>query len=116
LLAASVGSLQYVLEKGQENDWFSNSSIVACTIIAVFGFFFFIWRETTFENPIVDLRVLRNGNLRVGTIMSFIFCFGLYGSIFIIPLYTQSLLGWTAQQSGMLMIPATLMTAFMMPI
>ncbi len=116
LLAASVGSLQYVLEKGQENDWFSNSSIVICTIIAVFGFFFFIWREMSFRNPIVELRVLKNVNLRVGTIMSFILGFGLYGSTFIVPLYTQTLLGWTAQQSGMLMIPAALTTAFMMPI
>ncbi|MCH5721151.1 MFS transporter [Niabella hibiscisoli] len=48
--------------------------------------------------------------------MSFILGFGLYGSTFIIPLYTQSLLGWTALQSGLLMIPATLATAFMMPV
>jgi DHA2 family multidrug resistance protein len=62
------------------------------------------------------LRVLKNGNLRVGTILSFILGFGLYGSTFIIPLYTQSSLGWTAEQSGALMIPAALTTAFMMPI
>jgi MFS transporter, DHA2 family, multidrug resistance protein len=116
LLAAAVGSLQYVLEKGQENDWFSDSSIVACTVVAVFGFFFFIWREMTFKNPIVELRVLKNTNLRVGTIMSFILGFGLYGSTFIVPLYTQTILGWTAEQSGMLMVPAALTTAFMMPV
>jgi DHA2 family multidrug resistance protein len=116
LLAISVGSLQYVLEKGQEEDWFSNSTIVMLLIVAVFGFFFFIWRELTFRNPIVELRVLKNGNLRIGTIMSFILGFGLYGSTFLIPLYTQSILGWTAQQSGELMIPAALTTAFMMPL
>jgi DHA2 family multidrug resistance protein len=59
---------------------------------------------------------LKNGNLRVGTFLSFILGFGLYSSTFIVPLYTQSLLNWTAQQSGMLMIPAALTTAFMMPI
>jgi MFS transporter, DHA2 family, multidrug resistance protein len=116
LLAASVGSLQYVLEKGQEDDWFNSPIIVALTVVAVFGFLFFIWRELTYRNPIVDLRVLKNGNLRIGTILSFILGFGLYGSTFIIPLYTQSTLGWTAQQSGALMIPAALMTAVMMPI
>jgi len=116
LLAIAVGSLQYILEKGQEDDWFSSSLIVVLTITAVFGFFFFIWRELTYRNPIVDLRVLKNGNLRVGTVLSFILGFGLYGSTFIIPLYTQATLGWTAQQSGMLMIPAALTTAFMMPI
>lgn len=116
LLALAVGSLQYVLERGQEEDWFSEPSIVVLTIMAVLGFFFFIWRELTYRNPIVELRVLKNGNLRVGTILSFILGFGLYGSTFIIPLYTQSTLGWTAEQSGLLMVPAALTTAVMMPI
>lgn len=116
LLAASVGSLQYILERGQEDDWFSSKVIILLTAVTVLGIFFFIWRQLTYRNPIVDLRVLKNGNLRVGTILSFILGFGLYGSTFIIPLYTQSTLGWTATQSGMLMIPAALTTAFMMPI
>jgi MFS transporter, DHA2 family, multidrug resistance protein len=116
LLAMSVGSLQYVLERGQEEDWFSSNSITFLAVTSALGFFFFIWRELTAKNPIVELRVLKNGNLRVGTILSFILGFGLYGSTFIIPLYTQSSLGWTAQQSGALMIPAALTTAFMMPI
>ena len=59
---------------------------------------------------------MKNGNLRVGTIMSFILGFGLYGSTFIIPLYTQSTLGWTALQSGMLLVPAAITTAIMMPL
>lgn len=116
LLAISVGSLQYVLERGHDDDWFSSKVIILLTVSAILGFFFFIWREYSYKNPIVDLRVLKNGNLRVGTILSFLLGFGLYGSTFIIPLYTQSTLGWTAQQSGMLMIPAALTTAFMMPI
>ncbi|UPK70235.1 DHA2 family efflux MFS transporter permease subunit [Chitinophaga filiformis] len=115
LLAIGVGSLQYVLERGQEDDWFNDSTILVLGIAAVLGFFFFIWRELSYKNPIVELRVLGNGNLRVGTILSFLMGFGLYGSTFIIPLYTQSTLGWTATQSGMLMIPAALTTAFMMP-
>lgn len=116
LLAIAVGSLQYVLEKGHDEDWFSSSVIILLAISAGLGLFFFIWRELSYKDPIVDLRVLRNGNLRIGTIFSFILGFGLYGSTFIIPLYTQSTLGWTAQQSGMLMIPAALTTAFTMPI
>ncbi|MES2630252.1 MAG: DHA2 family efflux MFS transporter permease subunit [Bacteroidota bacterium] len=116
LLAMAVGSLQYILERGHEDDWFNSKVILALTVVSVFSAFFFIWRELTYRNPIVDLRVLKNGNLRIGTILSFILGFGLYGSTFIIPLYTQSTLGWTAQQSGMLMIPAALTTAFMMPI
>ncbi len=64
----------------------------------------------------IELRVLKNGNLRVGTVLSFIMGLGLYSSTFVIPLYTQSTLGWTAQQAGMLMIPAAITTAFMMPL
>jgi DHA2 family multidrug resistance protein len=104
------------LEKGQEKDWFNDSTIVVLIVLSVLGGFFFIWRESVIRNPIVNLRVLGNGNLRIGTIMSFILGFGLYGSTFIIPLYTQSILGWTATQAGLLFVPAALTTAFMMPI
>lgn len=116
LLAVFVGSLQYILEKGQEEDWYSSSTIIILTVMSILGGFFFIWREMTFRNPIVQLKVLRNGNLRVGTILSFILGFGLYGSTFIIPLYTQATLGWTATQAGLLFVPAALTTAFMMPV
>jgi len=116
LLAISVGSLQYVLEHGQQDDWFENSLILTLSIISAFGFFFFIWRELVVEKPIVNLRVLKNPNLAVGTMLSFIMGFGLYGSTFIIPIYTQSILGWTATDAGLLLIPSSIMTAFMMPI
>lgn len=116
LLALSVGSLQYVLEKGQDDDWFSNQYIILFSCITLLGSFFFLWREMTFRNPIVNLRVLKNGNLRIGTVLTFILGFGLYGSTFIIPIYTQSTLGWTAEQSGMLMVASSVTTAFMMPV
>lgn len=116
LLTAAVGSLQYILEKGQEDDWYSSKLIIVLTIVAALGFYCFIWREMTYKYPIVELRVLRNGNLRMGVFLSFIQGFGLFGSTFIIPLYTQTILGWDATQSGLLMIPSTLMVAFMMPI
>ena len=116
LLAIAVGSLQYVLEKGHDDDWFNSNAIVILSVISVFGIFFFIWRELTYKNPIVALRVLKNGNLRIGTVLSFILGFGLYGSTFIIPLYTQSTLGWTAEDAGLLFIPSGIATAFMMPI
>jgi len=115
-LAGAVGSLQFVLERGQEEDWFNNNMIVAFTVSCVIFLYLFIWRELTTKNPIVELRVLKDGNLRVGTILSFIMGFGLYGSTFIIPLYTQNNLGWTAYQAGLLMVPSSLTTAFMMPV
>lgn len=116
LLTMAVGSLQYILEKGQEDDWFSSNLIITLTVVAVLGIFFFIWREMTYRYPIVELKVLKNSNLRMGVILSFVQGFGLFGSTFIIPLYTQSILGWDAQQSGMLMVPSTILVAFMMPV
>ncbi|HPW97022.1 MAG TPA: MDR family MFS transporter [Flavobacterium sp.] len=115
LLSAFVGSLQYVLEHGQQDDWFNDAAIVALSATSVFGLFFFIWRQMTYEFPIVNLRVLKDGNLRIGTVMTFILGFGLYGSTFIIPLYTQSILGWTATDAGLILVPSSLTTAFLMP-
>lgn len=114
-LAVAVGALQYVLEHGQQDDWFENNTILTLSITSFFGFFFFIWRELTCEKPIVNLRVLKDSNLAFGTVLSFILGFGLYGSTFIIPIYTQSILGWTATDAGMLLVPSSLMTAVMMP-
>ena len=115
LLITAIGSLQFILEKGQEDDWFNSSLIIALSVICFFGFYFFIWRELVYKHPIVDLRVFRNRNLSLGSILSFVLGFGLFGSTFIIPLYTQTIMGWTAFQAGMLMIPSTVFTAIMMP-
>ena len=116
LLAIAVGALQYVLEHGQQDDWFENSTILILSIASFFSFILFVWRELVFDHPIVNLRVLKDSNLAIGTILSFILGFGLYGSTFVIPIYTQSILGWTATDAGLLLIPSSLMTAFMMPI
>ncbi len=115
-LASFIGSLQFVLEHGQQDDWFNDGLIVTLSVVTVFGFLAFIWRELTYKHPIVNLSVLKDGNLRIGTVMCFILGFGLYGSTLIIPIYTQSILGWTATDAGLLLIPGSITTAFMMPI
>lgn len=116
LLTIGVSSLQYVLEKGQEEDWFSSKLIITLTISAVLGIICFIWRQLDYKYPIVELRVLKNTNLRIGVILTFIIGFGLFGTTFVIPLYTQSLLGWTALQSGLLLLPGTLFVAVIIAI
>ncbi|HVZ97049.1 MAG TPA: DHA2 family efflux MFS transporter permease subunit, partial [Chitinophagaceae bacterium] len=88
LLIAAVGTLQFILEKGQEDDWFNSSLITTLSVVSFFSFYFFIWRQLTYKYPIVELRVFRNRNLSVGSILSFVLGFGLFGSTFIIPLYT----------------------------
>jgi len=116
LLMAFIGSLQFVLEHGQQDDWFDDKLIVFLSILSVVGLLLFIWRELTYKHPIVNLSVLKDGNLRIGTVMCFILGFGLYGSTLILPIYTQSILGWTALDAGLLLIPGSITTAFMMPI
>lgn len=115
-LMAFIGSLQFVLEHGQQDDWFDNNLIVFLSVLSIVGLLAFIWRELTYKYPIVNLSVLKDGNLRIGTIMCFILGFGLYGSTLILPIYTQSILGWTALDAGLLLIPGSITTAFMMPI
>ena len=79
-LATFIGSLQFVLEHGQQDDWFSNSTIVTLSVVSITGLLLFIWREMTYKHPIVNLSVLKDGNLRIGILMGFILGFGLYGS------------------------------------
>ncbi len=67
-----IGSLQFVLEHGQQDDWFDDPLILGLSILSVFGLLFFIWRELVYDKPIVNLRVLKDKNLQVGVVMSFI--------------------------------------------
>jgi DHA2 family multidrug resistance protein len=115
LLAGFVGSLQYILEHGQQDDWFNDKIINILTLVSSVSFILFILRELNYKHPIVNLRVLKNTNLRVGVVMSFVLGFGLYSSTFIIPIYTQSILGWSALNAGLILIPSSITTGFMMP-
>lgn len=115
MLIVGVGSLQLVLEKGNDKDWFQSTFIICFTLVAAFGIIGFIWRMLTQANPIVDLKVLKNRNVAVGTFLSFIMGFGLFGSVFIYPVFTQQILGYTATQTGELLIPGALLGGLMMP-
>jgi len=116
LLTVGISSLQYVLEKGQEDDWFNSKLIITLCVTAVLGLYLFVWRQLEAKFPVVNLRVLKNGNLRMGVMLSFVMGFGTFGSTFVIPQFTQSILGWSAQQAGVLQLPSTLFVAVMMPV
>ena len=117
LLILGVGSLQFVLEQGETNDWFDDSTIVLFTGFSVIGVVGFIWRELTAKQPIVDLRVLtKSRNLAVGAFLSFVLGFGLFASVFVFPIFTQRILGFTAAQTGLLLLPGALASGFMMPL
>lgn len=116
LLIAFVGSLQTVLEQGQDLDWFNSSFIVALAITCVVSGILFVWREFAIDYPAVDLHVLRYRSLWSGSIYSFILGAGLYGAMFAVPIFAQTFLKYTAQQTGMLLMPGAIATACMMPV
>jgi len=115
LLALAVGSLQVILEKGESEDWFSKTYILVLTITAVLGTLLFIWRELSAEHPIVNFAIMRHRSFAVGMFTSFILGFGLYGSVFVFPVFCQSLLGFSAEQTGLILFPGGLCTIMMMP-
>ena len=110
LLIIAIGTLQYTIERGNHLDWFHDPLIRATAVIAVFSIVGFIWHEMHTPHPVVDLRVLRNKPLRLGCIYGAAFGVGLYGSIFLFPIFTQGLLGWTSWKSGMAVLPSTITT------
>ncbi|HMH33677.1 MAG TPA: DHA2 family efflux MFS transporter permease subunit [Puia sp.] len=116
LLAAGIGCLQYVLERGQAEDWFSSSSIRICSIIAGIGMIGFIYYELKIKNPAVNLRVLNNRNLAFTTIFTFVIGVGLFTSVFVYPVLAQRVLGYSAYETGLSLLPPTLIGVVMMPI
>jgi DHA2 family multidrug resistance protein len=90
-----------MLDKGQEDDWFSSRFIVTCTVISAIGLAVFIWRQLHVEHPILDLRLFAQRN--VGTTMFVMFMVGvsLYSSTVLIPQFLQEIMGYSARQAGM---------------
>jgi DHA2 family multidrug resistance protein len=115
-LVLSIGSLQFMLERGQADDWFDSNVIRACAFFSAVGLLAFIWQEWHTEHPIVELRLFRNSNLRNGALMMGALGFILYGLIFFVPVFCATTLGLTATETGMLFIPGALMSGLMMPI
>jgi MFS transporter, DHA2 family, multidrug resistance protein len=111
LLVVGVGALQTVLERGHRLDWFESRFVLTLSIVAALAIVLFVVRELTAEEPVVDLRVLRHSCLSVGCALGVVMGVGLYGSIFLFPVYSQTLLGWTAWDSGMAILPSSIATA-----
>ena len=115
-LVAAIGCIQFVLEEGTSKDWFESEEIVICTFLGVFSLIAFIYRELAIDYPAVNIRLYKNYNLVMGSIMNFMLGLMLFGSVFIFPLFVQISLGWTATQTGVFMIPGAICTAFAMPL
>jgi DHA2 family multidrug resistance protein len=105
LMAAGLASLQIVLDKGQQDDWFSSALIRYGTVVAVVGLTGFILWELRVESPIVDLRVMKNRNFALGTLLVTAVGVTLYATITLLPLFLQTVLGYTATLSGETLTP-----------
>jgi MFS transporter, DHA2 family, multidrug resistance protein len=116
LISLAVGSLQMVLDKGQELDWFSSHWIVAGTCAAVVVFIFWIYWEWRQQNPIVELKLLRNRNLAAAVFFMFILGFVLYGTTVLIPQFLQLLMGYPAIAAGEALAGGGLVMMLTMPI
>jgi len=116
LLMVGIGCLQYVLERGESEDWFSSSIIQVTSVLAFVGMAGFIWYELSIEKPAVNLRVLGNRNLAFTTIFTFVVGLGLFTSVFVFPVLAQRTLGFTAYETGLTLLAPTLITVLMMPI
>ncbi|HZX75309.1 MAG TPA: DHA2 family efflux MFS transporter permease subunit, partial [Cyclobacteriaceae bacterium] len=116
LLAIGVGSLQYVLERGESEDWFSSRSIIWLGMLATVSLCSFVYRQFTSEQPVIQLSLLKNRNLAASNILTFVLGFGLFGSVFIFPVMVQRILGFTPTDAGMGLIPGAIIAIFCMPI
>jgi DHA2 family multidrug resistance protein len=105
LMALWLGTLQLVLDKGQEADWFEAPWICWTTAISTLALIAFIVRELMSHDPIVQLRIFRDRNFTVGTLITCAYGFVLYGATAMLPLFLQTLMGYSALQSGLSVSP-----------
>jgi DHA2 family multidrug resistance protein len=116
LLALWVGSLQIALDLGQEHDWFSSRFITALIVIAVSGAIVFIAREWLTPEPIVDLHVFKVRTYSTGVFLMTCLGFVLYGSLVLLPIMLQTLLGYPSLQAGIAMAPRGIGSIIGMPV
>ncbi len=115
LLALTFGPLQVVLDKGEEDNWFQSHLIVAFAAIAALAFVVGILWELYQKDPIVDLRLFKNRSFAASAFMMFALGFVLYGTTVLLPEFVQLLMGYTAQEAGMMLSPGGLVILVLMP-
>ncbi|MBV8149032.1 MAG: DHA2 family efflux MFS transporter permease subunit [Candidatus Eremiobacteraeota bacterium] len=101
LLAIGLGSMQYVLDQGQQNDWLDDPNIRLFTVLAIAGLVSFVWWTLRSAIPVVDLHVLRLRQVAAGSVLGAVLGISLYGSILVLPQYLQNSLNFTATLSGL---------------
>ena len=120
LLGLTFGSLEFVLDKGQEDDWFSSPFITFFLVLMVIAFVSMIWWELKQlregHRPIVNLTLFKSRTFAISFTLMFVLGFSLYGTTILIPQFVQTLLGYTAELAGKVLSPAGFMMMAMMPV
>ncbi|MFL6604269.1 MAG: DHA2 family efflux MFS transporter permease subunit [Steroidobacteraceae bacterium] len=116
LIAISLGCLQIVLDRGQEDDWFASGQILALTIASAIGFVLLVWWELQHPHPVVDLRLLKRRDFGVGFVLMLCFGFVLLGSTYLLPAFAQSLMGYRATEAGEIIMPGGLLLLLLFPL
>jgi MFS transporter, DHA2 family, multidrug resistance protein len=116
LLALGLGALQVVLDKGQRDDWFGSHFIVAMTTIAVVALVSVIIWEWRHKDPIIDLHLFKDRSFAVGNLLMFMVGFALLSSTVLIPLFLQTMMGYTAQEAGLALMPGGIAIIMAMPL
>lgn len=106
LMGLFLGCLEYVLEEGTRLDWFGSQSIQVCAAISAVSAILFVWRVLTYAEPIVDLRAFADRNFALGCLFSFVIGIGLYGSVYMIPLFLAEVRGYKPMEIGVIMFVA----------
>jgi DHA2 family multidrug resistance protein len=116
VLTLGLAALEIVLDEGQRRDWFGSNLIVGAAVVAVVclvGVVFYLLKK---DHPIIDLRLLKDRNFAVSTVFLFVLGFVLYGSLALLPIFLQTLLGYTASLSGWILSPGGMVILVMMPV
>ncbi len=115
LLVTGVGCLQFVLERGEADDWFSSNIITSLAITAAVALPLFVWWELRIKNPIINVRLFKNPIVTNGVALMSMLGFFLYALVFILPIFLSTAYHYTATQTGILFIPGSILTAMIMP-
>ena len=116
LLTTGVGSLQWMLERGERYDWFESRFVMALAVVSAVSFVGLVWRELTAKEPVINFRVLKSRQLATGVTMAMLLGFALFGSVFVLPVFLQGLHGFTANQTGLVILPGAIASALTMAV
>jgi DHA2 family multidrug resistance protein len=114
LLAIGIGTLQTMLERGERLDWFASREIITYACTSSISLASFVWHELHTQHPVIDLRILANRQFGTGCVVGAILGLCLYATVFVLPVYLQQSLGFTANQTGMVILPGALASALTM--